>query len=207
MTYRKAEKLRAKQEMAERNAAMIRQIADITADIEAKEAMEKYKEALMYAEANKQLAEDAKNRRARERQADQAASIAHVSNQRESAWLTEDPTSGLRVGGVRRDQWKGMSTSQLQAHYDAQYEQVLEKQSQMQKDAIKEAEYADNQRQIQDAMEQVVLKQEEDRLAMEKSIRLHQAEQAVRRRERENAEARTGAVTDEFFKYFGSSCR
>ena len=127
---------------------MIRQIVDITGEIEAKEAADKYAEAMFYAEANKQLAQDAADRRIRERKADRAASIAHVANQRGSAWLTEDPTNGVRVGGVRRDQWKGMNTSQLQAHYDAQYEQILEKQARKQRDAMSDMEFADNQRMI-----------------------------------------------------------
>ena len=56
-------------------------------------------------------------------------------------------------------------------------------------------------------MQQVVLKQQQEHHAMERNIRLQQAEQAVRVRDRKNAETHTGAVTDEYFKYFGSSCR
>ena len=188
-------------------AARTRQIVDITGEIEAKEAAEKYEEALMYAEANKQLAQDAADRRSRERNAQKAASLSHVNNQRSSQWLTEDPSAGLRIGGVRRDQWKGMSTSQLQAHYDAQYEQMLEKQARKQREAMNDAEFAENQRMIQDAMQQVVMKQQQEHQVMERNIRLQQAEQAVRARERKMAEKHTGAVTEEFFNYFGSSCR
>ena len=62
---------------------MIKQITDITGEIEAKEAAEKYEEALRYAEANKQLAQDARDRRFRQKQAEREASILHVNNQRE----------------------------------------------------------------------------------------------------------------------------
>ena len=47
------------------NAEVVRQIVDATGQIEAKEAADKYEEALMYAEANKQLAMDAAHRRQR----------------------------------------------------------------------------------------------------------------------------------------------
>lgn len=206
-TFRKEQRRLARKAVSDMEAMRIRQIVDITGEIEAKEAAEKYEEALMYAEANKQLAQDAADRRARERNAQKAASLNHVANQRSSQWLTEDPSAGLRRGGVRRDQWKGMSTSQLQAHYDAQYEQMLEKQARKQRDAMNDAEFAENQRMIQDAMQQVVMKQQQEHQAMERNIRLHQAEQAVRARERKVSEKHTGAVTEEFFNYFGSSCR
>ena len=130
---------------------------------------------MFYAESNKQLAQEAADRRARERQADRAASIAHVNNQRDSAWLTENPANGVRVGGVRRDQWKGMNVSQLQSHYDAQYEQMLEKQRAKQAQAMEDARFAQMQRQIQDAMQQVTLKEQMEHTQMQMDYRLMQA--------------------------------
>ena len=194
-------------EDAARQAEMVRQIVSATGQIEAKEASEKYEEALMYAEANKQLALDAQHRRQRRKEEDMAANRTHVSNMRNSGWLTENPAMGLREGGVRRDQWKGMNVSQLQSHYDAQYDQIIEKQTRKQQQAADDAEFSERQQMIQDAMQQIVLKEQNEQVQMERNYRLHQAEQATRAFERKRDEVTTGAVTDEFFKYFGSSHR
>ena len=88
------------------NAEVVRQIVDATGQIEAKEAADKYEEALMYAEANKQLAMDAAHRRQRAAEQEKNANRLHVDNMRSSTWLCEDPSGGVRKGGVRRDQWK-----------------------------------------------------------------------------------------------------
>ena len=56
-------------------------------------------------------------------------------------------------------------------------------------------------------MQQVTLKEQMEHTQMQMDYRLMQAEQAVQVKERKNREVHTGAVTDEFFKYFGSSAR
>ena len=189
------------------NADVVRQIVDATGQIEAKEASEKYEEALMYAEANKQLAMDAAHRRQRRTEEERTANALHVDNMRSSTWLCEDPSGGLRKGGVRRDQWKGMSVQQLQDHYDAQYDQMLEKKNRNMQNAQDEANFAERQRMIQDAMQQIVLKEQNEHYEMERSYRVQQAEQAARATERRRGETNSNAVTEEFFKHFGSSHR
>ena len=190
-----------------RHANNIRDIVNATGQIEAKEASEKYEEALYYAEANKQLALDSQHRRQRRAEEEASANRQHVSNMRDSAWLSENPSAGLRVGGVRRDQWKGMNVTQLQSHYDAQYDQMIEKQNRNQQRAAEDAEFKDRQDMIQDAMQHIVLKEQIEHQQMERDYRLAQAEQATRKIENKRNEITTNAVTDEYFNYFGSSHR
>ena len=199
------------EEMDRRNAEMIVQIVDATGQIEAKEQSEKYEETLMFQEANKQLAMDVAYRKQCASQEEYAANVRHVAHQRNTDWLTENPRSGMREGGVRRDQWKGMNVQQLQSHYDMQYDQMLEKQRRKQALAEEEADMAARGRQIQDAMQQIVMKEQEEHEAMERDFRLAQAEQSARTTERKRSDAIrdsvTAEVTDEFFNYFGASHR
>jgi hypothetical protein len=202
------QKLAEEKEQDNFNSELVRQIVDATGQIQAKEEREKYEEALFYAEANKQLALDAKHRKQRQKEQEEAANRLHVENMRSSRWLCEDPSNGRRMdGGVRRDQWKGMSVQQLQSHYDAQFEQLLDKKNRKMLAAQEESEFAERQNMIQDAMQQVVLKEQNERYEMERTYRMQQAEQAARTTERKRSEVITGAVTEEFFKQFGSSHR
>ena len=207
VTCRKTQRREEAKELERYNAEVIRQIVDATGQIEAKEAADKYQEALMYAEANKQLAMDAAHRRQRAAEQEKTANRLHVDNMRSSTWLCEDPSGGVRKGGVRRDQWKGMSVQQLQNHYDAQYDQMLEKKNRKLQDVQDEANFTERQNMIQDAMQQIVLKEQKEHYDMERSYRMQQAEQAARATERKRSEVLTNAVTEDFFSQFGTSHR
>ena len=72
------QKLAEEKEQDNFNSELVRQIVDATGQIQAKEEREKYEEALFYAEANKQLALDAKHRKQRQKEQEGSNRFKHL---------------------------------------------------------------------------------------------------------------------------------
>lgn len=211
----KAEKLRAAQAQKAEDDALaedIRQIVEITGSVEAREAEERLAEAHRYAAANQILADDAKHRRQTRVMEDRAASERHVRNQIAGPFLSESRAAGVINGGrrYRRDQWKGMTTQQLAEIYAEQQSQMEEKKAIFAQKTRDDARFADDQATILDAMQQISQRELDESAALERQVRMAQAQQIVEKHERDRrdrAARRSAAITDDFFNKFGTSHR
>ena len=155
-------------------------------------------------------AEDVRFRRQQEKHADTERGLNHIKNQRDHAFLREDPNSGIISGTrVRRDQWKGMSAQQLNGVNEQIYMQQLENKARRERERQESMAFSKQQDFIVDAMQQVTVKEQMEAQAMEYHYRNMQAQQIVAKHQRDQTsrEMRNQKASEEFFNYFGKSCR
>lgn len=154
-------------------------------------------------EYNKQLAQQAKARKAQELQMSQALNDMELAAQMNSNFLNEGARS--QSGG-----FKGFSTSQRQRILDEQHAQMMEHASRRQKEIEEQKSYDQTQEDMRRAMVkadrqvQAYKSQALKNLALERTI---QAKEKQMRYDYLDNVVYTGAVSEEFFDKFGKSCR
>jgi len=208
---KRIKKEKEKQEML-RHSNYLMQVDQIRNEMNKIECEQRMSDNFKTAETNAQLVE----MRKAERQAEKEQNI--LLNKMQSDKIQNDPmlcesrSQGKSVieGRVRRDHWKGMTVSQLQAIQAENYQVILEKQDRMARERDAEVQRSANTDSVVDILQQRYDAERAEKVAEAMQYKLDQAVQIHEKKNRDvelNKLYNTNTVTDGFFNRFGSNCR
>jgi len=195
-----------------RHSNYLMQVDQIRNEMNKIECEQRMSDNFKTAETNAQLVE----MRKAERQAEKEQNI--LLNKMQSDKIQNDPmlcesrSQGKSVieGRVRRDHWKGMTVSQLQAIQAENYQVILEKQDRMARERDAEVQRSANTDSVVDILQQRYDAERAEKVAEAMQYKLDQAVQIHEKKNRDvelNKLYNTNTVTDGFFNRFGSNCR
>lgn len=193
-------------------AAQIKAVVNMTEEIEQKDNEQKQIENKEYALANQQLAELKRHNEDVFKQTEERKRIAELQYKSADPFLNEHRTTGISVlgnGRVRPDHWKGMTTRQLKEIFEIQKAQAAAKLEEKKRREQEELEYAQYEKAVYNLTQQANLQEQESAKEDQYAVRADQARQIVEKHARDAfiKEERSGKITDDFFKAFGSSHR
>lgn len=163
-------------------------------------------------DANAAMAEDARQRREAERNAELAQKQAELEVAMASPWLTEDPNVAASAQSplrVRKDHWKGMSELEKRAVLEQQLAQMEEKRARKQAQEAQEAAYARTQHAVLKELDEQVRKAEDFRRqqAVRSAGILQQQQQEKQQRQQQMNELYANKIAPEYFMQWGTSHR
>lgn len=214
VTAQKAEKeQRKKDEIAQdlSYAATVSNIVEFQTLQETEIANEKAHREMVLKNDNKRLAFEKQMRKSQELQLEKQAESYEVAQTANSALLTEDPNQAQSTlpGRVRRDHWKGMAKEQVTKIALSNSELIQEKQSRVEKEKEKDAEYAKQQELYKRYMEEAEFANDRRQNQLNQLTTETLAQQVEQAKEREENQKRMshGEIKSGFFDGFGTSYR
>ena len=211
-TEAKEQRIAAEKAEDARHAAYLNQVDKIREEMHQAERVERIQSNLMVAQRNKELADIRRAERAEEAQVEREMARRHNETVDSDPMMREarDQARSVIPGRVRRDHWKGMTTSEL-ATIQKENEAVrLERLSLAEAERREETQRA---RATEDIVNALQERYEAERAAKVEEALMMKAELEVQRREKVTRDRdlrklfNTNKVTDGVFNKFGQSCR
>jgi hypothetical protein len=208
----KQQRRAAEQAEDDRQAAYLNQVDVIREEMHQAERAERVQVNLAVAQRNRELAAARRAERAEESALAKELGVKHNATVDADPMMREarDQARSRFPGRVRRDHWKGMTTSELAA---IQAENEAVRMERLQLTEAARAEERQRARQTEDVVRALQERYEAERAQKVEEALQVKSEQAVQRREKvvRDRELRqqfnTNKVTDGFFNRFGQSCR